>query len=109
MARPGEDDLIARYFAPLATHPGSVGLSDDAALIAPRPGTSLVVTADALVASVHFLADDPPDDIARKALRVNLSDLAAKGAKPLGYLLSLALPGDWQAEWLERFAGGLAE
>src|SRR5690242_1055098 len=101
MPRPSEDDLIARYFAPLATYPGAAGLTDDAALISPPPGMSLVVTADALVASVHFLPDDPAEDIARKALRVNLSDLAAKGAKPLGYLMSLALPDDWQVEWLE--------
>jgi thiamine-monophosphate kinase len=108
MPRPSEDDLIARFFAPLATYPGAVGLTEDAALISPPPGTSLVVTADALVASVHFFPDDPPDDIARKALRVNLSDLAAKGAKPRGYLRSLALPEDWQVEWLEGFSRGLA-
>src|SRR3954470_11077147 len=75
VARPSEDELIARYFAPLATYHGADRLADDAALYAPPAGMSLVVTTDALVASVHFLADDPPDTIARKALRVNLSDL----------------------------------
>ena len=104
--RLGEDDLIARYFAPLAG-PAGLGLRDDAALMRPPPGQDLVLTADALVAGVHFFADDPPAGIARKALRVNLSDLAAKGARPLGFLLTLALPGDWREDWLAAFAGGL--
>src|SRR5271166_4096131 len=104
--RLGEDDLIARYFAPLAG-PAGLGLSDDAALMRPPPGEDLVLTADALVAGVHFFADDPPRGIARKALRVNLSDLAAKGARPLGFLLALALPGDWREDWLNAFAAGL--
>src|SRR5208282_3045593 len=104
--RLGEDDLIARYFAPLAG-PAGLGLSDDAALMRPPPGEDLVLTADALVAGVHFFADDPPAGIARKALRVNLSDLAAKGARPLGFLLALALPGGWREDWLEAFADGL--
>jgi thiamine-monophosphate kinase len=103
-----EDDLIARYFAPLAG-PGGLGLKDDVALLTPPPGRDLVVTADALVAGVHFFAEDPPDAIAAKALRVNLSDLAAKGATPLGFLLSLALPRDAAPEWLEAFAKGLGE
>lgn len=107
-SRSGEDDLIARYFAPLATLAGADGLRDDAALVAPPPGSAFVVTADALVASIHFLADDPADTIARKALRVNLSDLAAKGATPFGFLLSLALPQDWTEAWLNEFAKGLA-
>jgi thiamine-monophosphate kinase len=105
--RLGEDDLIARYFAPLAG-PAGLGLRDDAALMRSPPGQDLVLTADALVAGVHFFADDPPGGIARKALRVNLSDLAAKGARPLGFLLTLALPGDWREEWLKAFADGLA-
>jgi thiamine-monophosphate kinase len=104
--RLGEDDLIARYFAPLAG-PAGLGLRDDAALMRPPPGHDLVLTADALVAGVHFFADDPPDGIARKALRVNLSDLAAKGARPLGFLLTLALPGGWREDWLAAFADGL--
>jgi thiamine-monophosphate kinase len=86
--RLGEDDLIACYFAPLAG-PAGLGLRDDAALMRPPPGEDLVLTADALVAGVHFFADDAPGGIARKALRVNLSDLAAKGARPLGFLRRL--------------------
>ena len=104
--RLGEDDLIARYFAPLAG-PAGLGLRDDAALVRPPAGEDLVLTADALVAGVHFFADDPPGAIARKALRVNLSDLAAKGARPLGFLLTLALPEEWREDWLEAFAAGL--
>jgi thiamine-monophosphate kinase len=106
--RPSEDELIAQYFAPLAG-PAGLGLRDDAALLRPPPQRDLVLTTDALVAGVHFFADDPPDAIARKALRVNLSDLAAKGAEPLGFLLNLALPGDWSAPWLAAFAAGLGE
>ncbi len=108
MSRPSEDDLIARWFAPLAG-PGALGLKDDAALLAPSPGSEIVLTVDGLVAGVHFFADDPPEAIAKKALRVNVSDLAAKGAAPLGFLLTLALPRDWRAEWLEAFARGLGE
>ena len=106
--RPSEDDLIARYFAPLAGAAG-LGLKDDAALMTPPPGCDLVLTVDALVGGVHFFNEDPPGAIARKALRVNLSDLAAKGAKPLGFLLALALPPGWSADWLEAFARGLGE
>ena len=105
--RLGEADLIARYFAPLAG-PAGLGLRDDAALMRSAPGEDLVLTTDALVAGVHFFADDPPGAIARKALRVNLSDLAAKGARPLGFLLTLALPSGWREDWLAAFAEGLA-
>jgi thiamine-monophosphate kinase len=108
--RPGEFELIAKLFAPLSRNaPGAFGLTDDAAIIAPPTGEELVVTADILTEGVHFRAADPPDRIARKALRVNLSDLAAKGARPLGYLLSLALPRRLNMTWLEAFAQGLAE
>jgi thiamine-monophosphate kinase len=106
-ARYTEDELIARLFAPLAG-PAALGLADDAALLPPTPEPT-VVTADMLVAGVHFFADDPPALIAKKALRVNLSDLAAKAADPLGFLLSLALPPDWTNDWLGAFAAGLAE
>ncbi|WP_091680835.1 thiamine-phosphate kinase [Methylocapsa palsarum] len=106
MLRPSEDELIAAYFAPLAGA-GAHGLLDDAASLASAPGQDLVLTKDLLVAAVHFFNDDPPGDIARKALRVNLSDLAAKGAEPLGFLLGLALPQDWTADWLKAFAEGL--
>jgi thiamine-monophosphate kinase len=102
-----EDRLIARYFGPLAQHPGALGLLDDAAVLVPPAGSDLVLKADAIVGSVHFFADDPPGTIARKALRVNLSDLAAKGAKPLGFLLSLALPEGIGEDWLAAFASGL--
>jgi thiamine-monophosphate kinase len=103
----GEDRLIARYFKPIARHPGAFGLVDDAAAFAPPRGHELVMTADAIVGGVHFFPDDPPDAIARKALRVNLSDLAAKGAEPAGFLLSLALPKTADEAWLKRFARGL--
>lgn len=106
--RPGEDELIARYFAPLAG-PAGLGLKDDVALLTPPPGRDLVLTVDGIVGGVHFFADDPPGAIARKALRVNLSDLAAKGAAPLGFLLMLALPASWTADWLEAFAAGLGD
>ncbi|PPD43577.1 MAG: thiamine-phosphate kinase [Methylocystis sp.] len=102
-----EDEIIARVFAPIAG-PAALGLKDDAALLAPT-AESTVATVDVLVAGVHFFPDDPPALIAKKALRVNLSDLAAKGAEPVGFLLSLALPADWTNDWLEAFAAGLAE
>src|SRR6266700_369395 len=86
----GEDSLIARYFKPLATDPGAFGLVDDAAILR-ASGEDIVVTTDTVVEGVHFLASDPPDAVARKALRVNLSDLAAKGATPAGFVLTLAL------------------
>ena len=103
----GEDSLIAQYFRPLATDPGAFSLGDDAALLAVA-GEDIVVTTDAIVEGVHFLADDPADAIARKALRVNLSDLAAKGATPAGFVLTLALRGADDA-WLKSFAHGLGE
>jgi thiamine-monophosphate kinase len=107
--RPGEFDLIAKYFAPLAAgNPGALGLTDDAATLDPGPGNSIVVTADALVEGVHFLPDDPADSVASKLLRVNLSDLAAMGAEPMVYLITMALPRDWREDWVAAFAGGLA-
>jgi thiamine-monophosphate kinase len=100
-----EDSLIARYFRPLATDPGAFNLGDDAAVLQAL-GDDIVVTTDAIVEGVHFLSDDPPDTIARKALRVNLSDLAAKGATPAGFVLTLALRTADDA-WLTPFARGL--
>jgi thiamine-monophosphate kinase len=104
-----EDRLIARFFQPLATHPGALGLSDDAAFITPPRGCDLVLKTDAIVGGVHFFPDDPARTIAMKALRVNVSDLAAKGARPLGFLISLAIPQDIGNDWLESFAEGLRE
>ncbi|PNG25986.1 thiamine-phosphate kinase [Methylocella silvestris] len=98
--------MIAAFFAPIAGEAG-LGLRDDAALLQAPQGRGIVLTKDLLVAGAHFFEDDPPDAIARKALRVNLSDLAAKAARPLGFLLGLALPPDWTADWLKRFAAGL--
>ncbi|HEV2560700.1 MAG TPA: thiamine-phosphate kinase [Rhizomicrobium sp.] len=106
--RPGEFELIAQLFAPLATAAGAFGLTDDVALIAPPPGKELVLKTDAIVEGVHFHASDPAESVAKKALRVNLSDLAAKGAEPAGYLLTLNLPKSASMEWLEGFARGLA-
>src|SRR5580658_1877375 len=105
---PPEFALIAKYFRPLAG-PGSLNLSDDAALLTPPPGRDLVLTADAMVAGVHFLPDDPPDLIGRKLLRVNLSDLAAKGAAPLHYLMTVSAPKDTPDAWFAGFAAGLAQ
>ena len=102
-----EDRLIARFFKPLATHPGALGLSDDAAFLTPPPGFDLVLTTDAIVGGVHFFPEDAAHTVAGRALRVNLSDLAAKGARPLGFLLSLALPREIGEQWLEGFAQGL--
>ena len=103
----GEDSLIARYFMPLATEPGAFGLSDDAAVLKAL-GQDIIVTTDAIVEGVHFLPDDPPQTIAKKALRVNLSDLAAKGATPAGFVLTLALR-KVDESWLAAFARGLGE
>lgn len=106
--RLGEFALIAKHFAPLARNaPGALNLTDDAAAFVPPPGRDLVLTTDAIVAGVHFLATDPPATIAQKVLRVNLSDLAAKGATPSVYLLTLALPADLDDAWLKAFASGL--
>lgn len=105
--RPGEFELIARHFAPIAGA-GGLGLVDDAGLLRPARGYEIVVTTDALVAGVHFFPDDPPASIARKALAVNLSDLAAKGARPDGFVLTLALPQGWTESWLAAFAAGLS-
>jgi len=103
----GEDSLIARYFKPIATDANAFGLVDDAAILKAL-GQDIVVTTDAIVEGVHYLASDPPDTIARKALRTNLSDLAAKGATPAGFVLTLALRTA-DENWLEPFARGLGE
>src|SRR3954452_14313303 len=107
-SRPSEDELIARFFAPLASE-GGLGLKDDAALLRPAAGHDLVLTVDALVAGVHFFPDDPADAGAPKALAVTVSALAATGAQPSGFLLALALPDAWTETWLAAFADGLGQ
>lgn len=104
----GSDEfaLIARYFAPLARTPVARGLLDDAALI--DHAGPLVVTTDTIVEGVHFLSEDPIDRIAQKALRVNLSDIAAKGALPLHYLVALQWPSHRPASQIADLAAGLA-
>ena len=108
MSLPPEFSLIGRHFRPLAG-PGALDLRDDAALLTPPPGRQLVLTADAMVAGVHFLHDDPPDLVGRKLLRVNLSDLAAKGATPIGYLMTISTPRDTPDAWYAGFAAGLLQ
>lgn len=108
--RRGEFDLIAKYFAPLARgETGALGLTDDAAYLSPAAGRDVVVTTDAIVEGVHFLPGDPPAAIAQKALRVNISDLAAKGAKPRAYMLTAILPSMIDDDWLAAFASGLKQ
>lgn len=105
-----ERALIQRLLAPIATHPAARGLSDDAAVLTPPLGRDIVLTHDMLAEGIHFLADDPPHDIAHKLVAVNLSDLAAMGARPLGILLGLGLgarEGEGEA-WLTAFTAGLA-
>lgn len=111
MPRPDPDEfaLIAKYFAPLArSSPGSLGLLDDAALLDAETGRTLVVAADMAVEGVHFAEDDPPSTVGRKVLRFNLSDLAAMGAVPIAYLLTLALPKERSIDWVAALAEGLA-
>lgn len=105
----GEFERIARIFAPLAkSFPGALGLLDDAALIAPTADCEFVVTTDTIVAGVHYVGDEPASAVGRKLLRVNLSDLAAMGARPRIYTLNVALPDSVDDAWLEEFAAGLA-
>lgn len=109
MVRRDEFDLISDVFAPLARrHPAALNLADDAAVLPPPPdGQHTVVSVDTIVAGVHFLQADPPDLVARKALRVNLSDMAAMGAEPVGVFLSMALSPAEDDAWLDRFIAGL--
>jgi thiamine-monophosphate kinase len=105
----GEFEIIARYFAPLATDSAALALRDDAAVLVVAEGYELVATCDTLIEGVHFLAGDPPDTLGYKALAVNLSDLAAKGARGHAYLLSLAVKPDTVPAWFEGFAAGLGQ
>ncbi|MFZ1990066.1 MAG: thiamine-phosphate kinase [Alphaproteobacteria bacterium] len=104
-----EFGLIAKYLKPLAKAPGAFGLADDAATVAVPPGNELVITKDAILAGVHFLETDPLDLVAKKLMRVNISDLAAKGARPLGYLLACCWPKSTKEADVAAFARGLAE
>jgi thiamine-monophosphate kinase len=105
-----ERAFIQRYFAPLAAeYPGAYALQDDCAALTVEAGHQLITTVDAVAAGVHFFADDCPSDIAWKALAVNVSDLVAKGARPLAYLMSLALPGEPDQHWMQDFADGLSQ
>jgi thiamine-monophosphate kinase len=106
--RPDEFETIFRLLAPLAEHPAARALRDDVAVLEPPPGKTLVLTHDTMVEGVHFLATDPANTVARKLLRVNLSDLAAKGARPFGYLMSCAWSERCDWDWREDFARGLA-
>src|SRR5579862_832938 len=107
--RIGEFELIAKYFAPLAKgFAGARGLESDNAFLPADPRHDLVVKTDTIVSGVHFLADEKPETIAAKALRVCLSDLAAGGAMPFAYQLALSLRSDWTERWIARFARGLA-
>jgi thiamine-monophosphate kinase len=108
MPRSDEFKLIERFFRPLAGE-GAFGLVDDAAQLEPVAGFDQVVTSDMIASGVHFLPDDPPDTIARKVLRVNLSDLASKGADPHAYILNIALGPEVDDDWLAGFSAGLAE
>ena len=109
-ARLSEHDLIATYFAPLTEdEPGALGLLDDTACVSPDDGTDILVTADALVAGVHFFENDAPADIAHKVLAVNVSDIVAKGGKPQEYILTLCLPGNPEPAWLTSFSSGLGK
>jgi thiamine-monophosphate kinase len=106
----GEEAIIQEYLAPLAAgYPGALGLTDDCATITPTPGHDLVVKTDPVASGIHFFADDPPEDIGWKALAVNVSDLAAKAAVPVAYLMALSFPEAPSRTWMERFAKGLAE
>jgi len=103
-----ERDLIARLLAPLATSATARGLADDAAVFAPPIGRDLVFTHDILASGVHYLPGDPPSDVAWKLLAVNLSDLAAMGARPIGVVLGLGLSTGEDEAWVTAFASGLA-
>ena len=106
----GEFERIAQFYRPLARgFDGALGLTDDAGLLTVPPGRELVVTTDAMVAGIHYLAGEDPARLAKKLLRVNLSDLAAMGAEPLAYTLITALPPELDSDWVARLAAGLAD
>ena len=105
-----EEELIQQYLEPLTYKvPGAFGLKDDCAIVQPPSGHDLVVTTDALVSGLHFLPDEAPEAIAWRALAVNVSDLAGKGATPLHYVMALSLPEAPDRDWMIRFASGLKD
>ena len=108
MSSSGEFDWIEKYFAPLAGS-NSFKLLDDAALFPVDGADNLIVTQDAIAQDVHFLGDDPPERVAKKALRVNVSDIIAKGGTPQAYSLALGVPKNWSEAEIASFAQGLAE
>ncbi len=105
---PDEFNLIEKYFAPLAA-PEGLSLLDDAACVPSRSDYDQIFTKDVLVAGKHFFPDDNPKDLAFKAVSVNVSDLAAKGAEPAFYMLGLSLPSSVSEQWISEFSQGLAE
>ncbi len=106
--RSDEFGIIEKFFAPLAAgEAGAFGLTDDAAVLTLGGGGQTVLTTDCLIAGVHFFEDDPPGDIAAKLLAVNLSDLAAMGARPKFYTLAAAWPKSVDIDWIEKFTHGL--
>ncbi|WP_339739793.1 thiamine-phosphate kinase [uncultured Maricaulis sp.] len=110
MAGGGEFGFIRTRLAPLAGgHPAALDLTDDAAVLDPEPGHQLVIASDMLVAGVHFLETDAPEIAAERCVRSNLSDLAAMGAQPLGYLSSIAWPAGVSERWRDGLVAGLAK
>ena len=107
MSQPEETGLIRKYLAPLAG-PSGLGLRDDTACLSPRIGHDLILTVDTIVEGIHFLKSDSAFDIAVKSITVNLSDLVAKGAEPVGYLVALSLPAKPEEHWMAEFSAGLA-
>ena len=108
--KPGEFELISRFFAPLCSgEKGAFGLTDDAAVLSHEPGKNTVVTTDCLIAGVHFPVDAPAEQIAWRLIAVNLSDLAAMGATPEAYTLALAMGQNRDSDWMQSFADGLKQ
>ena len=103
-----EFDLISQVFAPLAGDDAPAnGLKDDTACLQPPEGRDLIFTKDLMIENVHFPSNAQPSAVARRLLRVNLSDLAAAGAQPMGYMLGVAATGDEDEAWFQDFASGL--
>jgi thiamine-monophosphate kinase len=110
MSSTGEFEFIRQRLAPLAAnYPGAFDLTDDAAVLSVPDGQEIVVTSDTLIEGVHFLADDPANSVAIKALRVSVSDLSAMGATPSACMLSISWPREGSDEQRERFVDGLAQ